>query len=251
MEQPETPKARAADSPPPGPPHRVRLPVNVHEWRSISFLHWRVDPAVMQQLVPRGLEVLIHDASAWVSVTPFVIRVRPPGLPAVSGLATFPETNVRTYVAGPDGRQGLWFLRMEVTQAWFVAALRAVGLPYVRQRMSVTADGGAITYVSQPRAGGAPGHRIVVRPGQALSPPSGGPTARFLTARWAAYHRRGRILLRTPAEHPPWPLQTAAVEDCAVAGLFAAAGLPAPQARPALAHYSPGVRVRIGPPARV
>jgi hypothetical protein len=65
---------------------------------------------------------------------------------------------------------------------------------------------------------------------------------RFLTARWSAYHRRGSVLLRTPADHPPWPLHAADVERWDVAGLFDKAGLPVPEAAP-LAHFSPGVTV--------
>jgi len=50
------------------------------------------------------------------------------------------------------------------------------------------------------------------------------------------------------AHHAPWPLHRArvlAVDD----QLLAAAGLPPPRGEP-LAHYSPGVAVRIGRPER-
>jgi hypothetical protein len=161
--------ARARDgAPPPGPPHRVRVPVNVHDWQRISFLHWPVEPAVLARLLPDEVSVLTFDGAAWVSVTPFFIRVRAPGLPALAGVTAFPETNVRTYVAGPGGREGLWFLRLEVTHAWFVATLRALGLPYVRQRMTVDTDATSITYAARPRSGPGPSHRVTVRPGHGI-----------------------------------------------------------------------------------
>jgi uncharacterized protein len=222
--------------------------VNIHHWDRISFLHWPVPPAELAPLVPEGTEVLTHGGAAWVTVTPFFIRVRPPGSPVVPPRWAFPETNLRTYVAGPGGRQGLWFLRMEVTAMWFVAALRVLGLPYVRQRMSVESEADSMVYESRgswPSYEG--GHHIAVRPGEQLRPPEGGSWERFVTARWGAFHRRGGRLLYTPVEHPPWTLHAAEVPACSVDSLFQAAGLPSP-AGPPVAHYSHGIRVRLGVP---
>ena len=231
----------------------MRVPVNIHRWDRIAFLHWPVAPRALARLLPAGLSPLTWEGAAWVSVTPFVMRVRPPGVPVVPPGWTFPETNVRTYVAGPDGGEGLWFLHMEVTARWFVVTLRAFGLPYVHRRMAVTIAGDRSMYRSRPRPAGAPcggGHDIVVRTGRPLGPPGGGPFERFLTARWAAYHRRGSLLLRTPVDHPPWPLRHARAERCMVGGLFRAAGLDPPDGPPVV-HASSGVAVRVGPPRRV
>jgi uncharacterized protein len=234
-------RGREGAVPPAAPPRRVGVPVNLHRWENITFLHWPFEPSVLAPLVPEETTVLTHEGSAWVSVTPFFIRVRPPGIPSVPRVGAFPETNVRTYVTGPGGREGLWFLRMEVTQLWFVLTLRALGLPYVRRRMAVEEREGRIAYTSRPS------HEVVVRPGEALSPLAGGPRDRFLTARWGAYHRQGPVLFFTPADHPPWTLQTVAVATCEVGELFRSAGLPAPGGPP-LAHFSRGVAVRIGRP---
>lgn len=238
--------------PPAAPPHRVRMPVNIHHWDDISFLHWPFEPEQITRLLPAGLTPVTWGGAAWVGVTPFFIRVRPPGVPVVPPRSSFPETNVRTYVAGPDGRQGLWFLHMEVTALWFVATLRAVGLPYVRRRMSVEVHDDRIIYESASRHASSSdgGHRIVVRPGRLLRPPEGGPFERFLTARWGAYHRRGPLLLYTPVEHPPWSLRHGQVETCEVDGLFRAAGLPPPDGPP-VCHLSSGVAVKVGVPRRV
>jgi uncharacterized protein YqjF (DUF2071 family) len=225
------------------------VPVNVHHWDDIAFLHWRVDPEAVQALLPADLRVDRYDGSAWVGLTPFFIRVRPLGVPLILPGWSFPETNLRTYVVGPDGRHGIWFLRMEVTAAWFAAALRTLGLPYVRQNMTVDATADQVRYRSWPvKPGGAGGHDITVRRGAPLVPPSGGALEQFLTARWDAYHRVGRRLLRTTVEHPPWQLQSAAVENCGVSSMFDAVGLSTPPDAP-LVHISPGVVVRVAPPA--
>ncbi|HSL08159.1 MAG TPA: DUF2071 domain-containing protein [Pseudonocardiaceae bacterium] len=51
-----------------------------------------------------GLDVHTYDGVAWVGLTPFLLcDFRPPGFPAIPGLSTFPETNVRTYVVDRNG----------------------------------------------------------------------------------------------------------------------------------------------------
>jgi hypothetical protein len=220
------------------------VPVNIHQWMHISFLHWPVAAHDVASRLPAGLEPVTYDGTAWVGITPFFIRVRPPGIPIVPPRWAFPETNVRTYVTGPGGLQGVWFLHMEVTAWWFVATLRQVGLPYVRQRMAVAVEDDRIVYTSEPIR-----YRVVVRPGDPL-PPGGGPFERFLTARWGAFHRRGPLLLYTPVDHEPWALRTAQVETSDVGVLFAAAGLQPPAGLP-VGHMSPGVTTRVGVPRRV
>lgn len=244
-------RAMTGDPPPAAAPHRVPVPLNLHRWEAIAFLHWGVEPDVLAALVPSPLTVLTADGLAWVGVTPFRIHVRLPGMPGSPPGWVFPETNVRTYVRGPDGREGLWFLHMEVPAAWFVAALRTVGLPYVRRRMAVEEQGAGIRYRSAPRRSEQQGgHDLHVVSGPPIAPVGGGPMERFLTARWAAYHRRAGVLLRTPVEHEPWPLHTAEAPTCDAGPLFHAAGLPDPGGDP-LVHWSPGVTVRVGAPALV
>lgn len=233
--------------PPAVVPHRVQVPTNIQHWDQITFLHWAVPPQVVQERLPEGLRVDICDGVAWVGVTPFRIRVRPGGVPFVPPGGTFPETNVRTYVTGPDGRHAIWFLHMEVTAWWFVVALRALGLPYVRRAMEIDHDRGAIRYRSRTTGQEHGGHDIVVRSGAKLRPATGGPVEQFLTARWDSYHAVGPVLMRTPVEHEPWVLRSATVERCDVAGLFDAAGLPLPTDVP-LVHFSEGVEARVGRP---
>ena len=222
--------------------------MNLHHWDRIAFLHWPYEPADVAALLPDGLEVLTSGGRAWVTVTPLFMRLRLPGMPFVPPRWSFPETNVRTYVVGPDGREGLWFLRMEVTAAWFTATLRTIGLPYVVNRMEFDVRDGRASYRSRPHPlTGGGGHDIVLRVGDRLRPPSGGPWDRFVTARWGAFHRRGPLLLHTPVEHAAWELRHASVEACDVQALLAAAGLPGPGTS-AIAHFSPGVHVRVGVP---
>ncbi|WP_167358898.1 YqjF family protein [Streptomyces curacoi] len=220
----------------------MRVPALQAGWLRQTFVHWPYPPDEVQVLLPEELIVDEYEGAAWVGLTPFVMAdVRPPGVPAlVPGLPTFAETNLRTYVRHRNGRDGLWFLSIEV--AWpLMLAARAVGAPYNPGTLSVSVNGDAVSYTGS-RWGGEVSYRLVVRPGEPISP-----TERdvWLTSRWRAYTRRLGMLWETPVEHEPWPLSRAAV-DVLDETLTTAAGLPAPTAEP-LVHFSQGVRhVRLG-----
>ena len=103
---------------------RVRRPVMFQNWCSLSFLHWRCDARALQARLPTGLELDTFQQSGWIGLTPFRLTgLRPPGLPPLPWLSTFPETNLRTYVRGPAG-PGIWFYSLEAASA--LAVLGAV-----------------------------------------------------------------------------------------------------------------------------
>ncbi|MFI9248680.1 YqjF family protein [Streptomyces sp. NPDC053069] len=221
------------------PEQRVYLPALRAGWLTQTFVHWAYSPDQVQRLLPEGLTVDTCDQWAWVSLTPFVMTgVRPPGIPAA--LPSFPETNLRTYVRGRDGRDGLWFLSIEVSCRIMLAA-RAVGAPYHLGHLTLPRGGDVLTYTGA-RGRGGPSYRVVVRPGEPVRP-----TRRdvWLTSRWRAFTRGCGLLLQTPVEHEPWPLRAARLEDLEET-LTRAAGLPPPAQEP-LVHFSDGVtEVRFG-----
>nr|WP_205632174.1 DUF2071 domain-containing protein [Streptomyces ossamyceticus] len=220
------------------------MPVLRAGWSTQAFVHWPFRPDQVQALLPEGLEVDTYEDTAWVSLTPFVMAdVRTPGLPASArGLPTFAETRLRTYVRTSDGRDGLWFLSIEVGCPLMLAA-RAFGAPYRLGRLRTSRDLTAVSYAGARWSGGA-SYRLVVRPGEPIRPAE---RDVWLTSRWRAYTCRFGRIWETPVEHEPWPLYEATV-DAVEETLTTAAGLTAPGAEP-LAHFSPGVRhVRLGRP---
>lgn len=83
-------------------------------WSNLAFLHWRIDPQLLQQQLPDGLEVDTFDGSAWLALVPFSMeRVRPWWSTPVPGISWFLETNVRTYVRHSNGQSGVWFFSLD------------------------------------------------------------------------------------------------------------------------------------------
>lgn len=230
------------------PEDPVRWPASRHRWCEMTFLHWRYDPRVIRPFLAKGLEVDTWEGAAWVSLTPFALRrFRIGPLPAVEPLSSFPETNLRTYVRTGDGRDGLWFLTLEADSlATVVAASTIYGVPYRWAAMTVE-TGDTVRYRSRRRAGRPAGHDIAVRPGRARAAPS--PLDDWLTGRWRAYTTVAGRLAVASVEHEPWPLHDVEVTHLRQS-LTGAVGLPTPAGEP-LAHWSPGVRVRLGPPRPV
>jgi uncharacterized protein YqjF (DUF2071 family) len=222
----------------------------IHHWRRVAFVHWRYPAELVQALVPGGLEVETCDGSAWVSLVPFLMhRVRPPRMPPLPWLSTFPETNLRTYVRGPEGGSGIFFFTLDATRLAAVLAARAsLALPYRWSAAALRRRDGCLEYVGVRRwPGPVPaGYALRVRVGTGFAQDEPDELDHFLTARHRLYTALAGRLVAVDAEHPPWPLHRAAVERLRE-DLTVAAGLPSPDQAP-LAHASPGVRVRIGLP---
>jgi len=212
-------------------------------WRNLTFLHWSYEPAVVARLLPPGLTVDTFDGVAYVGLIPFEIH-------NLRGIPHFPETNVRTYVVGPDGSRAVWFFSLDAARLLAVIGARAAyHLPYFWAKMQVAAENETVCYTSRRKWPHLGRHftDIVIRPedrrptswqGAAL------PHIDFLTASYRLYAlHRGRLAC-AQIEHDPWPLTHATVIKLDQ-NLIEAAGLPTAQGAP-LVHFSAELNVRIG-----
>lgn len=227
-------------------PTPVRRAVMVQQWRDLAYIHWRYPAEHVQRLLPDGLEVDVHDGSAWVGLVPFSMRdVGLPKLPAVPYFGSFPEINVRTYVR-KDGVPGVWFFSLDVNR--LIPALIArftYRLPYCWGNATNERCKDLLTSTVERRWPSRARSRTVVRIGARILMPDA--LSVFLSARWGLYsHGFMGGLMDAPVEHEPWPLHSATLEALDQ-DLVEAAGLDAPSGEPHV-MFSPGVSVRIGWP---
>ena len=209
-------------------------------WRDALFAHWRVDPGALECVLPPGLDPTTRDGAAYVGVVVFEMAdIRPRGSPVGLG---FGEVNLRTYVEGPDGGRGVYFLSLDADDEVGVGVARAAyELPYYRARIDLSRDGEAVTVHSQRVHGGAPPAALdlTYRPaGGTPAPADPGSLAAALVEHYRFYLPAGRV---GRIAHEPWALQPGAL-DLRRESLFAAAGLDRPDTEP-LVHYSPGAEV--------
>jgi hypothetical protein len=206
-------------------------------WRSLTFLHWPYEPAAIAPLLPPGLILDTFEGSAFVGLVSFEIH-------NLRGIPHFPETNVRTYVIGPDGSRAVWFFSLDAERlAAVIGARVAYHLPYFWASMQVKTENGEIRYSSRRKWPHSSRHftEIEIKPDAAGEI---GVRDHFFTARYRLYTIIRGKLGHAQIEHDAWPLQRATAMKVRQ-NLLEAAGLPSPQGEP-IAHYSAEIDVRIG-----
>ncbi len=229
-------------------PQPVTRPVMTQQWCDLAYIHWRYDRAVVQALLPEGLEVDTFDGSAWVGLIPFSMRnIAIPGTPPIPYFGSFPEVNVRTYVR-KNGIPGVWFFSLDVNRLLPAAVARATYLlPYCWGSASHELEDDVLKTKVFRRWPGGGETSIRIRVGDVIE--RSDDLSVFLSARWGLYSRGfGKGLRYAPVDHEPWILHDATLEHLEDS-LVIAAGLPAPTGEPHVL-FSPGVSVRIGLPHR-
>jgi uncharacterized protein len=85
------------------------------EWRDLVMLNYEVDPALLRDYVPRGVELDAFQGRTYVSLVGFrFLRAKLLGLLAVPFHTNFDEVNLRFYVRRREGgelRRGVVFIR--------------------------------------------------------------------------------------------------------------------------------------------
>jgi uncharacterized protein YqjF (DUF2071 family) len=215
----------------------------LQRWRFLTFFHWRYEPEIIRRRLPDQVTLDTFDGAAWVGLTPFLLTgLRPPFAPALPWISRFPETNVRTYVRGPDGERGVWFFTLEADRLAAVLGARTTfRLPYRWSNMAVLHAGGKVTYRSERKGPAGPARTdIAVQTGD---PISAGDFDNFLTARFRLYTLWAKRLAFAQIEHAPWPLHSGRVVRFQQT-LIQQLGLPSPSGDPVI-HYSPDLKVRV------
>ncbi len=186
-------------------------------WHDLLFAHWRVDPALIREQLPAGLELDLWEGEAWMGVVPFrMTGIGPRGLPSLPGISAFPELNVRTYVRA-GGRSGVWFFSLDAASRLAVRVARlAFHLPYFDAAMKCGegADGW-VEYSSRRTHRWVPGARWEgrYRPSGPVFVSEAGSFESWLTDRYCLYSADARgCLYRGEIDHEPWPLQRAEAE---------------------------------------
>jgi len=223
---------------------------SVQRWERLTSLHWAYDPAVIAKFIPEGLTVDTFDGKGWIGILPFLANdIRLSYLPPVPWLSRFAETNVRTYVRGPDGKPGVWFFSCDCARLAVVAGAQLVfRLPYVWASMKLVDEGSRITYSSRRFWPGNTSATTDIRIeiGDEIPPSDVTQLQIFLAARWRYYVKTALGMLSCQLEHEPWPFRKVRLLGLQQT-LLKVSGLPEPQGEP-LVCFSPGVHVHLALP---
>jgi len=228
--------------------------------RDVLFAHWPLDPAAVEPLVPDPLSVAAHDGRARVSALALEnVAVTPGSLSVPRGLERgFPQLNLRTYVEHGD-ESGVYFLSLDSgSRLGAAVGRRAFGLPFRPARGRLRRTGDTVRFTSRRRTddGDAAVFAARYRPDGAAYTAEAGSLEAFCIERFRYLFPAGEATAALPGdgdgvvvgriERDPWELRPV---DATIRTntLFAAAGLPEPDAAPEL-RYSPGFEMGVLPP---
>jgi len=221
-------------------------------WGKLLFIHWAIDADLLRPLIPSELSIDTFDGKAWIGVVPFTMwGIRASFLPAIPRTSAFHELNVRTYVHH-QGVPGVWFLSLDAANKLAVwGARQFYYLPYFNAQMSLEQDGRSIKYnsVRQGRRGAPAELNASWTIGEALPTASAETIEFFLTERYCLYSHHRERLYRSRIFHPPWPLQSAKLDDYQ-STMIEAQGIATPEGAPLL-HYAESIAVDIWPLKKV
>ncbi len=103
-------------------------------WRHLVMLNYAVDPSLFEAMVPRGVQLDLHEGSCYASIVAFLFQgTRVKGIP-VPGHMDFEELNLRFYVRrnkpdpvrGLDHRRGVAFVKEVVPRAAIAFVARSL-----------------------------------------------------------------------------------------------------------------------------
>ena len=215
------------------------------EWRSLLFLHWKMDPEEIQSRIPLKLKVDTYQGSAYIGIVPFYMHgLRPKFGPPCPGISHFPELNLRTYVRDQAGRKGVWFFSLDAHSRISVAIARSLfGLPYHYAKMDYAIDSEQGVTLSSQRKG-ADAQSFTYRPTSIAGPASKGSLEHFLVERYRLFTQRRGELYFGELSHQPYGLSKVDVPAFSK-GLFSLNGFETPSQGPDHLSFSSGVKVEV------
>lgn len=235
------------------PPEQAHV---MHQsWKELLFLHWKIDPALIQATLPKGLTVDTFEGEAYIGIVPFYMcNIRPRFLPTVPGISNFLEMNVRTYVHDEHGRPGVWFYSLDANQKLAVRIARKFfNLPYFDAEMSASMDDLTVHYHSQQK-GSDETASFQYTPTEPIKPAQDYAKSLefFLTERYFlfAYNQKKQQLYSGRVHHNAYPLHRAEVHQYSDYPIKLA-GFDQPARKPDHMLISRGVDVKIYPLQKV
>ena len=183
------------------------------EWRHLVMLNWRVQPAELAPLVPRGTVLDAWDGKCYVSLVGFLfLRTRLLGVP-IPLHRDFEEINLRFYVrrtVGAEVRRGVCFVRELVPRrAIALTARLAYNEPYravpMTHRIEPRASASDATHVEYGWREGEAWSRIIATPAGVPAMAAPGSHEEFITEHYWGYTRqRDGGTIEYNVGHPPW-----------------------------------------------
>jgi uncharacterized protein YqjF (DUF2071 family) len=177
-------------------------------WEDLVMANYEIDPEILQDFVPNGTSLDLHDGKCFASLVAFMFldtRVLEFLIPFH---INFEEVNLRFYVkreTPEETRRGVTFIKELVPKYAIAKVARTLyGEPYERWNMAHEKDGNDLSYSWWKDEDW---HEVDVTIGENLGVPDEGSEGEFIIEHYWGYTKRGEK--RTDeykVEHPKWEL---------------------------------------------
>ncbi|NMH88855.1 YqjF family protein [Flavivirga algicola] len=107
------------------------------EWNKAIFLHWEVNPELIEPYLPKGIKLDIINGKTWLSLVAFDMNnIGIKNVPKIPYISDFQEINIRVYVIY-NNKPSVYFLSMEGSKKASCVLLKMLSkFPYRFSRMN-------------------------------------------------------------------------------------------------------------------
>ncbi len=176
------------------------------EWNDTIFLHWQVNPKLIEPMLPKGINPDVINGKSWVSLVAFDmnnIGVR--SIPKIPHISDFHEINIRVYITC-KGKPSVYFLSMEGSKKTSCKVLKAVSkFPYRYSKM----ERSSLNFKSQNRKYND-SFNIEYNVGNDIA--SKDETDLWLTERYAVFQDYKKSIIEYDVHHMEWPVNKIRIE---------------------------------------
>jgi uncharacterized protein YqjF (DUF2071 family) len=169
-------------------------------WKDVVFLHYKVDPEILQKELPFKLD--LYEEKAIISIVSFTMnRIRFPFLPAIPGFSKLNELNLRTYVE-VNGVKGVYFFTLDADHLPGIGIGRMFfSLPYRFAKISIVKNDN--TYLCESK-NASTSLNFFAELGACRSSSN---FDLWATERYGLFTRKSGKTLHGIVQHDPWNLQ--------------------------------------------
>lgn len=177
------------------------------EWNKAVFVHWEVDEALIEPLLPKNIELDIINGKTWVSLVAFNMNnIGVKSLPKIPHISDFYEINIRVYVVC-NKKPSVYFLSMEGSKRSSCKVLKVLSkFPYRYSKMKRNE-----TNYSSNNTEFSDSFRIKYNLNN--FPVKKDKTDLWLTERYAVFQDYKKHIIEYDVHHIEWPIQNIHIEN--------------------------------------
>lgn len=178
-------------------------------WDHLLFMHRRVSKDVVNEFIPRALDLDTYNGEAWISIIPFEVNdMHARAMPRIPFLHSYLELNVRTYVRY-QGQPGVYFFSLDANLLPAVLGARTLSLPYFYADMRMTKDGIGFHLSSGRKKTKTRKFNGNYRPTTSPYSPQQESLTKWLLERYILWQGKGDTLIQGDIHHCPWEVYDA------------------------------------------